>query len=68
MDGVSLISWLRSLQPDLPVVAISGKGEAGLAAAKAMGADAILEKPVDPDVLVRAVGRAVDRRDGRRKS
>lgn len=63
-DGVSLIASLKSIQPRLPIVAISGKAEAGLAAAKAVGADEILTKPVDADVLVTAVGRAVGKRGG----
>lgn len=60
-DGVSLIAWLRSLSPTTPIVAISGKGPAGLAAAKALGADAILEKPVEPEVLVGAIGEAIEK-------
>lgn len=54
-DGVDLIRGLRQLKPDLPIVAVSGKGPAGLAAAKAMGAGRILTKPVDPEELLHAV-------------
>lgn len=61
-DGVSLISWLRGLDPTIPVVAVSGKGEAGLAAAKGMGADAVLTKPVDPGELTEAVREAAAQR------
>lgn len=61
-DGVSLISWLRGLDSNIPVVAVSGKGEAGLAAAQSVGADAILTKPVDPRELIAAVREAARRR------
>lgn len=57
-DGVDLIRGLRQLKPDLPVVAVSGKGPAGLAAAKAMGAAYVLTKPVDSGELVQAVRAA----------
>lgn len=67
-DGASLISWLRGLSPMTPIVAISGRGAAGLAAAKALGAEAILEKPVDPEVLVRVVGTALESRSARPSS
>lgn len=58
-DGVSLIAWLHSLKPGMPVVAVSGKGETGLRAARSMGAREAIRKPVDPEELVRVVGEAV---------
>jgi len=55
VDGVELIQGLRMWKRDLPIIAVSGKGSAGLAAAKAMGAARILAKPVEPGELIRAV-------------
>lgn len=55
VDGVELIQGLRMWKRDLPIIAVSGKGSAGLAAAKAMGAARILDKPVEPEELIRAV-------------
>lgn len=48
--GVSLIAELKRQQPDLPVVAMSGRGRIdlsidSLALMRALGADATLEKP-----------------------
>lgn len=58
-DGVELIRGLKQLRPDLPIIGVSGKGDAGLAAAKAMGAARVLEKPVDSDDLLQAVRQAI---------
>lgn len=49
-DGVALMAELKRQQPDLPVVAMSGRGRVdlsidSLALMKALGADATLEKP-----------------------
>jgi len=49
-DGVRLIAELKRQQPDLPVVAMSGRGRVDLSIdslglMKALGADATLEKP-----------------------
>jgi CheY-like chemotaxis protein len=57
-DGIDLIRMLRDIRPDVRVIAVSGKGETGLAAARGMGADAVLGKPVDAEELVRAVTEA----------
>lgn len=62
-DGVSLIAWLRSLKPTAAIVAVSGKGEAGLQAAVGMGAREALRKPMDAKALVRSVRAAAERRD-----
>lgn len=59
IGGIGLIRWLRHLQPEVTVVAVSGKGPKGLDAAKTLGASCVLTKPVEPDALVRAVRTAI---------
>jgi CheY-like chemotaxis protein len=59
-DGLTLISNLRSMRPDIPVVAVSGKGRSGLAIAGESGAAVVLEKPVDRAGLLAAIARALD--------
>jgi hypothetical protein len=49
---------LRKEQPDLRIIAVSGAfGGAFLEAAKLLGANATLAKPVSPDALLAAVAR-----------
>src|SRR5262249_41547292 len=53
MNGFDLISALRRLQKDLPILAISGVyGGDLLEAVKLLGAKAILEKPFEPEKLL----------------
>jgi CheY-like chemotaxis protein len=54
-DGLELIAWLREFIPRVPVVAVSGGDRATLQAAGMLGADVILEKPLDPMTLVDVV-------------
>jgi len=54
-DGVELIMALRKLNPDLAIIAVSGKGRTGLGFAELAGAQKIMAKPVDRDELIRAV-------------
>jgi CheY-like chemotaxis protein len=63
-SGLTLIADLKALKPDVPIIAISGKGPGGLSAASAIGADAVIIKPFAPAQLVRAVGDALDRAAG----
>jgi CheY-like chemotaxis protein len=58
-DGLALITNLRSLRPDIPIVAVSGKGRSGLAIAGESGAAVVLEKPVDRARLLEAIERAL---------
>lgn len=64
-DGLEVIKNLRTLQPTLPIVAMSGGGRivsvgaAALKAAKKTGAALTLKKPFTQDELVEAVGRAL---------
>ena len=63
MNGFDLISALRRLQKNLPVLAISGVYTGDLLkAVKLLGAKAILEKPFGPDELMRAVDKILGKR------
>ena len=59
VDGLEFIEELRTLFPDAPVIAVSGKGPELLAEAEEKGACAALSKPVDPQELVEAITKAV---------
>ena len=62
-EGLELIQEVRSLIPDLPVIAISGAFDGQfLQLAKTFGATAALQKPLPPDRLVQAVNTIVQRR------
>ena len=58
-DGIETILKLRRLQPDLPLIAMSGGGRAGdgeyLGIATKFGAVATLAKPFSPRRLVELV-------------
>jgi CheY-like chemotaxis protein len=60
-DGIETIRDLRGRWPGVKLLAVSA-GSKGLEpnlllrAAKAMGADAVLEKPIDHEALVKMVG------------
>ena len=63
MNGFDLISALRRLQKNLPVLAISGVYTGDLLkAVKLLGAKAILEKPFGPDNLKGAVDKILAKR------
>ena len=67
IDGVELINQLRAFDPrkEIAVVMITGTGDiAVVAAALTAGADDVLYKPVDADVVVAAVRNCVE---GRRR-
>jgi CheY-like chemotaxis protein len=64
-DGVELIMVLRKLNPDVAIIAVSGKGRTGLGFAELAGAQKIMAKPVDRDELIRAVREMTrDNHDG----
>lgn len=55
-DGLETIQALRRMRRELKILAISGAFDGFfLSAARALGADAILEKPFDPAELARCV-------------
>lgn len=68
MDGVEFVMRLRETFPEVPIIAISGGGllskEAVLGAAASLGAQTVLEKPVDAQDLLDAVELAVGSPDG----
>ena len=63
MDGLELQQRLHHLEPDLPVILITGHGDVSMAVrAMRHGAYDFIEKPFAPDQLLAAVKRAVDKR------
>lgn len=59
IDGLSLIAEIRAAVPDIRIVAFSGGGRASnpdiLEAAVAMGAHAILRKPITKEILLQLI-------------
>ena len=63
MDGLALLRHLTAIDPDLPVVLITGHGDVALAVqAMKEGAYHFIEKPWPADHLVEVVRRALDKR------
>ena len=63
MDGVTLLTTLRALHPDVPVIVTTASGELRVAvAAMRAGADDYLTKPLDVEALTIAIERALERR------
>jgi DNA-binding NtrC family response regulator len=63
MDGMALLKELQTVDPELPVVLITGHGDVSLAVqAMKDGAHDFIEKPFSPDYLVEVVRRALDKR------
>ncbi|MGU3448769.1 sigma-54-dependent transcriptional regulator [Methylobacterium sp. 391_Methyba4] len=63
LDGVGLLARLRRVDPDLPVILISGHGDIRMAvAAMQGGAYDFLAKPYPAEALVASVRRALERR------
>ena len=64
MDGMRLLTELHEKDPDLPVVVVTSATQLGTAvAAMRAGAADYITKPVDFDVLVVAIERAIEHRD-----
>lgn len=61
VDGLELIAEIKSLFPDVSIIAVSGAGSDGLETAELLGAFRTLAKPVEPDDLVAAVAEAATR-------
>ncbi len=62
-EGIQLIREIRQSQKNMGIVAISAGGKKGanyLKAAKSMGANTILSKPLDQDKIVSAVKDLLD--------
>lgn len=63
MDGLELFARLRSLDPDLPVLLITGHGDIDMAVrALHDGAYDFIAKPFPADRLVQSVARATEKR------
>ncbi|CAL93064.1 sigma-54-dependent transcriptional regulator [Azoarcus olearius] len=62
-DGLAVVRRARELDPDLPVIMITGHGDVTLAVeAMRSGAYDFIQKPFAPDLLVEVVRRALDKR------
>ena len=62
LSGLELLRRLKSMSIDLPVIVMTGHGDVALAVdAMKEGAIEFLEKPFDDEVLLKAVGVALDR-------
>ncbi len=63
MDGLELLAAIRQLDGELPVIMITGHGDVVMAVqAMRQGAYDFLEKPVDEDILLNSLRRAVEKR------
>lgn len=63
-EGMSLIHQLRVAYPDLAIIAMSGaRGGRYLPTARALGANATIEKPFDPDTLLASIRDVLPPRD-----
>ena len=62
-DGMEVLRRARQLDPDLPVIIITGHGDITLAVeAMRNGAYDFIQKPFSPEVLVEVVRRALEKR------
>nr|WP_145545700.1 sigma-54 dependent transcriptional regulator [Variovorax boronicumulans] len=62
-DGMSLVKYARSVDPELPCIMITGHGDINLAVdAMREGAYDFITKPFSPEKLVDSVRRALDKR------
>lgn len=60
MDGFEVMERMRRVGLDLPVILITGRNDATLRSrAQALGATALLDKPIDYDSLVDALQKAL---------
>jgi len=60
IDGFELLRVVKSAQPDLPVILITGRPEAAKrAVSDRFGAEAIFQKPFDAAALLAAVGKVL---------
>jgi two-component system response regulator HydG len=63
MDGMTLLTTLRALDSNVPVIVLTASGELHIAvAAMRAGADDYLTKPLDFEALTIAIERALERR------
>ncbi|WP_196258659.1 sigma-54-dependent transcriptional regulator [Pelagibacterium limicola] len=63
MNGLELLRRILAVDPDIPVILMTGQGDIDSAvAAMRMGAYDFMEKPFDPERLAEAVKRASEKR------
>jgi len=63
MDGIELLEQLQIIDPELPIIMITGHGDVAMAvSAIQKGAYDFLQKPVDEDVMTASLRRAVEKR------
>ena len=63
MGGLALLTRLQQLDPDLPVILLTGHGDVPMAVeAMRDGAYDFLEKPFSPDALLSSLRRALEKR------
>jgi two-component system C4-dicarboxylate transport response regulator DctD len=63
MDGMTLMARIREIDPDIPVILVTGHADVQLAVrAMREGAYDFVEKPFKPQMLADIVARACDRR------
>jgi CheY-like chemotaxis protein len=63
VHGFELISALRDITPPVPIIAVSATGQFQLHMAEALGAKWTIAKPVQPEMLIAAVNRALGNDD-----
>jgi len=64
VHGFELIAILREFDPAPAVIAVSGTGAFQLHMAEALGAMLTLRKPIDPEMLLDTLHRALSQRSG----
>jgi two-component system C4-dicarboxylate transport response regulator DctD len=63
MSGLAFLDRLQTLDPDLPVILLTGHGDVPMAVdAMRDGAYDFLEKPFSPETLIRSLRRALEKR------
>ncbi|MEK6202057.1 MAG: sigma-54 dependent transcriptional regulator [Desulfobulbaceae bacterium] len=63
MDGIHLFKHIQDIDSELPVILITGHGDVAMAvSAIRKGAYDFLQKPVDEDILIASIERAVEKR------
>lgn len=64
IDGIELLKRVRGIDPDLPVILVTGHGDISMAVSAIRdGAYDFIEKPFSSDLLVDVVKRALEKRN-----
>ncbi len=63
MDGLDLLTQVKAIDPEIPVILVTGHGDISMAVrAMRLGAYDFIEKPYASDRLLDVIGRAMDKR------